>query len=128
VARRAKLLRLVAGRLTEIKLADHACHYRAHCEHASGDEPGGNSEELNGAWGRNPARPVRAPGAARIYFVQSLDRGLAVIRCFSEHPSLTLSTGRRATGLCPGRGRFLLTCRSWATGSSGASSAPPAGA
>ena len=54
-----------------------------------------------------------APGSAgrRTDFVQSLDRGLAVIRCFSsEHPSLTLSEVAERTGLTRAAARrFLLT-------------------
>ena len=44
-------------------------------------------------------------------FVQSLERGLAVIRAFDgEHPSLTLSEVARATGLTRAAARrFLLT-------------------
>jgi IclR family transcriptional regulator, pca regulon regulatory protein len=51
-----------------------------------------------------------APGR-RTDFVQSLDRGLAVIRCFSsEHPSLTLSEVAERTGLTRAAARrFLLT-------------------
>jgi IclR family pca regulon transcriptional regulator len=42
----------------------------------------------------------RTLGSASYEFVQSLDRGLAVIRAFdSEHPELTLSDVARATGL-----------------------------
>ena len=50
-------------------------------------------------------------GARRTDFVQSLDRGLAVIRCFSsEHPSLTLSEVAERTGLTRAAARrFLLT-------------------
>lgn len=45
------------------------------------------------------------------YFVQSLERGLAVIRAFdAEHPELTLSDVARATGLTRAAARrFLLT-------------------
>ena len=55
-----------------------------------------------------PAQP--APGR-RTDFVQSLDRGLAVIRCFSsERPSLTLSEVAERTGLTRAAARrFLLT-------------------
>jgi IclR family transcriptional regulator, pca regulon regulatory protein len=51
------------------------------------------------------------PGRRRTDFVQSLDRGLAVIRCFSsEHPSLTLSEVAERTGLTRAAARrFLLT-------------------
>jgi IclR family pca regulon transcriptional regulator len=54
----------------------------------------------------------RATGTGRrTDFVQSLDRGLAVIRCFSsEHPSLTLSEVAERTGLTRAAARrFLLT-------------------
>jgi IclR family pca regulon transcriptional regulator len=53
----------------------------------------------------------RAAGPRRTDFVQSLDRGLAVIRCFSsEHPSLTLSEVAERTGLTRAAARrFLLT-------------------
>src|SRR4051794_9823178 len=45
------------------------------------------------------------------YFVQSLERGLAVIRAFdAEHPELTLSDVARSTGLTRAAARrFLLT-------------------
>jgi IclR family pca regulon transcriptional regulator len=51
----------------------------------------------------------RAPRGA--HFVQSLERGLAVIRAFgAEHPELTLSDVARATGLTRAAARrFLLT-------------------
>jgi IclR family pca regulon transcriptional regulator len=58
------------------------------------------------------ANTERAAGAGRrTDFVQSLDRGLAVIRCFSsEHPSLTLSEVAERTGLTRAAARrFLLT-------------------
>jgi IclR family pca regulon transcriptional regulator len=50
-------------------------------------------------------------GGRRTDFVQSLDRGLAVIRCFSsERPSLTLSEVAERTGLTRAAARrFLLT-------------------
>lgn len=53
----------------------------------------------------------RAAAGRRTDFVQSLDRGLAVIRCFSsEHPSLTLSEVAERTGLTRAAARrFLLT-------------------
>ena len=49
---------------------------------------------------------ARAP-----HFVQSLERGLAVIRAFdAEHPELTLSDVARSTGLTRAAARrFLLT-------------------
>ena len=59
-----------------------------------------------GAEARGRPSPVR-----RTDFVQSLDRGLAVIRCFSsERPSLTLSEVAERTGLTRAAARrFLLT-------------------
>ncbi len=67
---------------------------------------GGASEDEAGA---RPAAP--GSGGRRTDFVQSLDRGLAVIRCFSsEHPSLTLSEVAERTGLTRAAARrFLLT-------------------
>jgi IclR family transcriptional regulator, pca regulon regulatory protein len=69
-----------------------------------------------GEGGRPPAAGAldgqRAGGTGRrTDFVQSLDRGLAVIRCFSsEHPSLTLSEVAERTGLTRAAARrFLLT-------------------
>lgn len=59
-----------------------------------------------------PLDGQRAGGTGRrTDFVQSLDRGLAVIRCFSsEHPSLTLSEVAERTGLTRAAARrFLLT-------------------
>jgi IclR family transcriptional regulator, pca regulon regulatory protein len=75
---------------------------------------------LAGEAGQHPAGQVSgAPatrraadtGVRRTDFVQSLDRGLAVIRCFSsEHPSLTLSEVAERTGLTRAAARrFLLT-------------------
>lgn len=63
---------------------------------------------------RVPAEAGSAPGQRpprRTDFVQSLDRGLAVIRCFSsENPSLTLSEVAERTGLTRAAARrFLLT-------------------
>src|SRR3954449_3431643 len=54
----------------------------------------------------SPAPPVRDTN-----FVQSLDRGLAVIRAFdAQHPRLQLSEVARATGLTRAAARrFLLT-------------------
>jgi len=62
-----------------------------------------------GQAGAGPAAP--GSGGRRTDFVQSLDRGLAVIRCFSsEHPSLTLSEVAERTGLTRAAARrFLLT-------------------
>ncbi len=59
---------------------------------------------------RSPGQQA-GEGARRTDFVQSLDRGLAVIRCFSaEHPSLTLSEVAERTGLTRAAARrFLLT-------------------
>ena len=50
-------------------------------------------------------------GSRGAHFVQSLERGLAVIRAFgADTPSLTLSEVARATGLTrAGARRFLLT-------------------
>ena len=70
---------------------------------------GGEDGAADGRREAGPARPA-AP-ARRTDFVQSLDRGLAVIRCFSsEHPSLTLSEVAERTGLTRAAARrFLLT-------------------
>jgi IclR family pca regulon transcriptional regulator len=73
--------------------------------------------DLAGDGGAGLAGPAGPPGRAagghgrRTDFVQSLDRGLAVIRCFSsEHPSLTLSEVAERTGLTRAAARrFLLT-------------------
>jgi IclR family transcriptional regulator, pca regulon regulatory protein len=60
-------------------------------------------------------RPSSSPSdgdeARAAHFVQSLDRGLAVIRAFDEHnPELTLSDVARVTGLTRAAARrFLLT-------------------
>ena len=61
--------------------------------------------------GAAAAGPAAATGPRRTDFVQSLDRGLAVIRCFSsERPSLTLSEVAERTGLTRAAARrFLLT-------------------
>ena len=58
-----------------------------------------------------PGSAVTSAGGRRTDFVQSLDRGLAVIRCFSsERPSLTLSEVAERTGLTRAAARrFLLT-------------------
>lgn len=55
--------------------------------------------------------PAKAADARDAGFVQSLQRGLAVIRAFdAEHPDLTLSDVARATGLPRAAARrFLLT-------------------
>jgi IclR family pca regulon transcriptional regulator len=70
------------------------------------DEPEGPSLAAGRA-----TRRAGDGGARRTDFVQSLDRGLAVIRCFSsEHPSLTLSEVAERTGLTRAAARrFLLT-------------------
>lgn len=69
-----------------------------------------DGEELDGAAGRAAHRPTDGTGR-RTDFVQSLERGLAVIRCFSsEDPSLTLSEVADRTGLTRAAARrFLLT-------------------
>jgi IclR family pca regulon transcriptional regulator len=61
--------------------------------------------------GGGPAGRAAGGHGRRTDFVQSLDRGLAVIRCFSsEHPSLTLSEVAERTGLTRAAARrFLLT-------------------
>jgi IclR family pca regulon transcriptional regulator len=61
--------------------------------------------------GTGAKHPAAASGGRRTDFVQSLDRGLAVIRCFSsERPSLTLSEVAERTGLTRAAARrFLLT-------------------
>src|SRR5262249_44409378 len=78
-----------------------------------GSEAGGARDgEAGAALGyRGGADSDRAAGGRRTDFVQSLDRGLAVIRCFSsEHPSLTLSEVAERTGLTRAAARrFLLT-------------------
>src|SRR5205823_13545839 len=58
-----------------------------------------------------PAGPSQEDGAHGPDFVQSLERGLAVIRAFGpETPQLTLSEVARATGLTRAAARrFLLT-------------------
>ena len=71
---------------------------------------GDDGEQPDGAWDRAARRASEGTGR-RTDFVQSLDRGLAVIRCFSsEHPSLTLSEVAERTGLTRAAARrFLLT-------------------
>ena len=66
--------------------------------------------DSNAAEGAAQAHERPSP-ARRTDFVQSLDRGLAVIRCFSsERPSLTLSEVAERTGLTRAAARrFLLT-------------------
>jgi IclR family transcriptional regulator, pca regulon regulatory protein len=57
------------------------------------------------------SRSEEPEGERAPYFVQSLERGLAVIRAFDEqHPELTLSDVARSTGLTRAAARrFLLT-------------------
>jgi IclR family pca regulon transcriptional regulator len=59
---------------------------------------------------RTPSGPT-SPSGRQTHFVQSLERGLAVIRAFdAEHPQLTLSDVARATGFTRAAARrFLLT-------------------
>ena len=77
------------------------------------DQPAGaaRAEGERRAGARRGADGDRPGGGRRTDFVQSLDRGLAVIRCFSsEHPSLTLSEVAERTGLTRAAARrFLLT-------------------
>lgn len=81
----------------------------------SGDAAADPLEEASGAGVAAAGNPDAAgPGKRpprRTDFVQSLDRGLAVIRCFSsESPSLTLSEVAERTGLTRAAARrFLLT-------------------
>ena len=73
---------------------------------------GGGLDAADGDDTRTGAEhPAAASGGRRTDFVQSLDRGLAVIRCFSsERPSLTLSEVAERTGLTRAAARrFLLT-------------------
>ena len=60
---------------------------------------------------RPPSSPSEGEEARAPHFVQSLERGLAVIRAFDEHnPELTLSDVARSTGLTRAAARrFLLT-------------------
>ena len=69
------------------------------------DQPEEPADDAVAEEGSRPHSPRRTD------FVQSLDRGLAVIRCFSsEHPSLTLSEVAERTGLTRAAARrFLLT-------------------
>ena len=81
----------------------------ADVDHDAGGAPGSAAAA---AWARRRGTDSeRAAGGRRTDFVQSLDRGLAVIRCFSsEHPSLTLSEVAERTGLTRAAARrFLLT-------------------
>ena len=59
----------------------------------------------------SPARPVTGRPERAAGFVQSLERGLAVIRAFdADHPELSLSDVARSTGLTrAAAGRFLRT-------------------
>jgi IclR family transcriptional regulator, pca regulon regulatory protein len=79
-----------------------------------GADAGGDASDASADGGRPAGRRAdeeRPGGGRRTDFVQSLDRGLAVIRCFSsEHPSLTLSEVAERTGLTRAAARrFLLT-------------------
>jgi len=60
---------------------------------------------------RPPSSPSEDEEPRAAHFVQSLERGLAVIRAFDEHnPELTLSDVARSTGLTRAAARrFLLT-------------------
>jgi IclR family pca regulon transcriptional regulator len=60
---------------------------------------------------RPPSSPSEPAEVRATHFVQSLERGLGVIRAFDEHnPELTLSDVARATGLTRAAARrFLLT-------------------
>ena len=60
---------------------------------------------------RPPSSPSEGEEPRAAHFVQSLERGLAVIRAFDEHnPELTLSDVARSTGLTRAAARrFLLT-------------------
>ena len=60
---------------------------------------------------RPPSSPSDGEEGRAAHFVQSLERGLAVIRAFDEHnPELTLSDVARSTGLTRAAARrFLLT-------------------
>ena len=60
---------------------------------------------------RPPSSPSEGEEGRAPHFVQSLERGLAVIRAFDEHnPELTLSDVARSTGLTRAAARrFLLT-------------------
>jgi len=58
---------------------------------------------------RTPGSPARAEHAVGSDFVQSLERGLSVIRAFdAEHPELTLSDVARAAGLSRASARRFL--------------------
>jgi len=74
---------------------------------AGGGGPEAADRDDSGAAGHR----ARGGSGRRTDFVQSLDRGLAVIRCFSsERPSLTLSEVAERTGLTRAAARrFLLT-------------------
>jgi IclR family transcriptional regulator, pca regulon regulatory protein len=78
---------------------------------ADGDRPASAGQRADGAAAGRRGDGDRPAGGRRTDFVQSLDRGLAVIRCFSsEHPSLTLSEVAERTGLTRAAARrFLLT-------------------
>jgi IclR family transcriptional regulator, pca regulon regulatory protein len=72
---------------------------------------GGGPDAAAGDVGAGAEHAAAGSGGRRTDFVQSLDRGLAVIRCFSsERPSLTLSEVAERTGLTRAAARrFLLT-------------------
>src|ERR1700751_3923354 len=65
----------------------------------------------NGTWVLVRQASMTATESRNSDFVQSLERGLAVIRAFdADHPRLTLSDVARATGLTRAAARrFLLT-------------------
>jgi len=86
------------------RAADSADAERPELETPEPGTPEADTREDAAASGRS------SPGR-RTDFVQSLDRGLAVIRCFSsERPSLTLSEVAERTGLTRAAARrFLLT-------------------
>jgi IclR family pca regulon transcriptional regulator len=71
----------------------------------------GGAASADGLAGADSEHLAGRAAGRRTDFVQSLDRGLAVIRCFSsEHPSLTLSEVAERTGLTRAAARrFLLT-------------------
>ena len=80
-------------------------------EPGTADGEPGAGESGAGPGGPGATAPARPAPGRRTDFVQSLDRGLAVIRCFSsERPSLTLSEVAERTGLTRAAARrFLLT-------------------
>ena len=90
--------------------ADPAETVLADTDLAETDPAGTQPVAADAAEGGAEVRGRPSP-ARRTDFVQSLDRGLAVIRCFSsERPSLTLSEVAERTGLTRAAARrFLLT-------------------